>query len=59
MTGILTSISDEELTQVRGHIEQLMRTGTSEQRIAMSGQLEAIDVERERRISAGAEKFSK
>jgi len=53
MAGSLSTMSDEELTRIRARIEQLMRTGTSEQRMAVSGQLEAIDVERERRIFAG------
>ena len=54
MAGTLSSMSDDELTRLRARIEQLIRTGTSEQRMAMSGQLEAIDIERERRIFAGS-----
>jgi len=54
MTGTLSSMSDEDLTRLRARIEQMMRRGTSEQRLAISGQLEAIDVERERRIFAGS-----
>jgi hypothetical protein len=45
-------MSDDELTRVRARIEQAMRTGTFERRMAVFGQLEAIDIERERRISA-------
>jgi hypothetical protein len=45
-------MSDDELTRIRTRIEQLMRSAPFEQRMAVSGQLEAIDIERERRISA-------
>ena len=54
MTGTLSSMSDEELERVRARFEQLMRTGTSEQRMAITGKLEAIDIERERRMFAGS-----
>jgi hypothetical protein len=48
----LSRLSDDDLTRLRGRIEQLMRTGLSNQRSAASAQLEAVDIERERRISA-------
>ena len=51
MVGTLSLMSDDELARLRARIEDLMRKGTSAQRAAVSGQLEAIDVERERRIS--------
>lgn len=52
MAGTLSLLSDDELTRLRGRVEQLMRIGTPEQRTGISEQLEAIDIERERRISA-------
>jgi hypothetical protein len=52
MAGTLSLLSDDELTRLRSRVEQLMRTGTPEQRIAASNQLETIDIERERRIGA-------
>ena len=52
MTGILSSMSEDELTRLRTRVEQLMRIGTFEQRAAAPGQLETIDIERERRLAA-------
>ena len=41
-----------ELTRLRERIVQMMRTAPPEQRALAAGQLEAIDVERDRRLSA-------
>ena len=54
MAGTLSLLSDDELTRLRSRVEQLMRAGTPEQRMAASNQLETIDIERERRICAPA-----
>jgi len=48
----LALLSDEELTRLRERIVQMMRTAPPEQRALAAGQLEAIDVERDRRLSA-------
>ena len=53
MSG-LTLLSDEELTRLRDRIFQLRRTAPPEQRALAAEKLEAIDVERERRISVPA-----
>jgi hypothetical protein len=52
MSAGLTLLSDDELTRLRERIAGLTRTATSEQRAMASGQLEAIDLERDRRLSA-------
>jgi hypothetical protein len=52
MSAGLTLLTDDELTRLRERIAGLTRTATSEQRAMASGQLEAIDVERDRRLSA-------
>ena len=44
-------MEDDALTKLRSRIEQLIRTMGPEQRLAAAGQLEAIDIERDRRIS--------
>jgi hypothetical protein len=43
--------SDDALANLRIRVQHLVRTGTAEQRQAASDLLEAIDVERERRLS--------
>jgi hypothetical protein len=48
----LTLLSDSELTTLRERIAALSRGATMEQRLAASQQLELIDLERERRLSA-------
>ena len=54
MTAGLTLLSEDELTRLRQRIEDLARTAKPEQRLAAAQQLEAIDIERERRLSAPA-----
>ena len=51
MSGNLSSLSEDELTRLRARIERSMRAGTYEQRRIGAEQLEAVDVERERRLS--------
>jgi hypothetical protein len=52
MSAGLTLLTDDELTKLRERIVQLTRTATPEQRAMVSGQLETIDLERDRRLSA-------
>jgi hypothetical protein len=52
MSAGLTLLSDNELTRLRERIAGLTRAATPEQRAAISGQLDAIDLERDRRLSA-------
>jgi hypothetical protein len=52
MSAGLTLLSDDELTRLRERIAGLTRAATPEQRAAISGQLDAIDLERDRRLSA-------
>jgi hypothetical protein len=52
MSAGLTLLSDDELTRLRERIAGLTRTASSEQRAMASGQLEAIDLERDRRLFA-------
>jgi hypothetical protein len=52
MSAGLTLLSDDELTRLRERIAGLTRMASSEQRAMASGQLEAIDLERDRRLSA-------
>jgi hypothetical protein len=52
MSAGLTFLTDDELGRLRERIEQLARTATPEQRTVASGQLEAIDLERDRRLAA-------
>jgi len=47
----LTLLSDSELDGLRARIVQLTRMGTPDQRAAVAEQLEAIDLELERRLS--------
>jgi hypothetical protein len=54
----LTLLTDDELGRLRDRIEQLARTATPEQRAIASGQLEAIDLERDRRLAASSEPTS-
>ena len=51
MSAGLTLLSDDELTHLRNRIVQLTRVAKPEQRMAAADQLEAIDIERERRLS--------
>ncbi len=48
----LTLLSDSELTALHERITALFRAAAFEQRQAASRQLELIDLERERRLSA-------
>lgn len=52
MSAGLTLMSDDELTRLRERITELTRTALPAQRMAASQQLEAIDIERDRRLSA-------
>ncbi|MDB5393425.1 MAG: hypothetical protein JWM91_931 [Rhodospirillales bacterium] len=52
MSAGLTLLSDNELTRLRERIVDLARLARAEQREAVAGQLEAIDIERDRRLSA-------
>ena len=54
MSAGLTLLSDDELTRLRERIALLTRTAIPEQRAAISGQLEAVDLEQDRRLSAPA-----
>jgi hypothetical protein len=51
MSAGLTLLSDDELTRLRDRIVDLARLAKPEQRLAVAGQLEAIDIERDRRLS--------
>jgi len=52
MSAGLTRLTDDELARLRERIAGLTRTATPEQRAMASGQLETIDLERDRRLSA-------
>ena len=52
MSAGLTLLTDDELVRLRERIMQLARTAAPEQRALMAGQLEAIDLEQDRRLSA-------
>ena len=52
MSAGLTLLTDDELDRLRDRIEQLARTAAPEQRAIASSQLEAIDIERDRRLAA-------
>ena len=52
MSAGLSRLSDDALTRLRSRVEQVMRTGAYEQRSVTGEQLAAIDIERERRLSA-------
>jgi hypothetical protein len=52
MSAGLTLLTDDDLTRLRARIDQLIRTAGSEQRAMISSQLEAIDLERDRRLSS-------
>jgi hypothetical protein len=52
MSAGLTLLSDDELTRLRERIAGLTRTASAEQRAIAAGQLEAVDLERDRRLSA-------
>jgi hypothetical protein len=52
MSAGLTLLSDDELDRLRDRIVALNRLAKPEQRLACASQLEAIDIERERRVSA-------
>jgi hypothetical protein len=52
MNARLALLSDDEIDRLRTRIIQLTRMGTTEQRQTSTDQLEAIDVERERRLAA-------
>ena len=51
MSARLSLLSDDELARLRRRIEGFARTADPEHRLAAAQQLEAIDVERERRLS--------
>ena len=53
MSAGLTLLSDDELTRLRERVAKLAQSGTPEQKAAVAGQLEAIDIERDRRLVAG------
>jgi hypothetical protein len=52
MSAGLTLLTDDDLTRLRARIAQSTRMAGSEQREMISNQLEAIDLERDRRLSA-------
>jgi hypothetical protein len=52
MSAGLTLMSDDELTHLRDRISEMTRMAPPEQRMAATQQLEAIDLERDRRLSA-------
>ncbi len=52
MSAGLTLMTDDELAKLRKRIVQLTRAATPEQRAMAAGQLEAIDLEQDRRLSA-------
>jgi hypothetical protein len=51
MSAGLTLLSDDELTRLRERIAGLTRTVSAEQRAMAADQLEAIDLELDRRLS--------
>lgn len=53
MNAGLTMLSDDELTRLRERIAKLAALAKAEQKTVVANQLEAIDVERERRLVAG------
>lgn len=52
MNAGLTLLTDDELTRLRERIQQLARAAAPEQRAIAAAQLEAIDLEQDRRLSA-------
>jgi len=52
MSAGLTLLSDDELARLRERIAGLTRTAGAEQRAMAASQLETIDIERDRRLSA-------
>ncbi len=54
MSAGLTLLSDDELERLRSRIAQLELSGTRDQRMAAAAQLEAIDLEADRRLSVSA-----
>lgn len=52
MSAGLTLLTDDELNRLRERIQQLARTAMPEQREVASSQLEAIDLECDRRLAA-------
>ena len=54
MSAGLTLMSDDDLTRLRDRITDLTRIAPPAQRMAASQQLEAIDLERDRRLSLPA-----
>jgi hypothetical protein len=53
MNAGLTMLSDDELTRLRQRIAKLAPLAKPEQKAVVASQLEAIDVERDRRLVAG------
>ena len=53
MSAGLTLLSDDELTRLRERVAKLAQSMMPEQRAVIAGQLEAIDIERERRLAPG------
>ena len=51
MSAGLTLMTDDELGKLRERIVQLTRAATPEQRAMAAGQLDAIDLEQDRRLS--------
>jgi hypothetical protein len=56
MSAGLTRLTDDELARLRERIVQLTRIAAPEQRAMAAGQLEAIDLERDRRLSTPSPK---
>ena len=52
MSAGLTLLTDDELSRLRERIAQLARNAAPDQRAIASGQIEAIDLERDRRLAA-------
>ena len=52
MSAGLTLLTDDELARLRERIVQLTRSAPAEQRGLAAGQLEEIDLEQDRRLSA-------
>ena len=52
MSAGLTLLSDDELTRLRERIAGLTRSVSADQRAMAAGQLDAVDIERDRRLSA-------
>jgi hypothetical protein len=52
MNAGLTRLSDDELAALRERIMAMSRAVPAEQRAAASAQLQAIDLEQDRRLSA-------